>query len=38
LGHISLDGHAAGEPCLLDQLASPEQEQPGPLMIWRWSS
>jgi hypothetical protein len=24
LGHISLDGHAAGEP--------------GPLMIWRWSS
>jgi DNA-directed RNA polymerase specialized sigma24 family protein len=24
LGHISLDGHAAGEPCLLDQLASPE--------------
>jgi RNA polymerase sigma-B factor len=24
LDHISLDGHAAGEPCLLDQLASPE--------------
>jgi hypothetical protein len=30
LGHISLDGHAAGEPCLLDQLASPEQEVAGP--------
>ena len=30
LGHISLDGHAAGEPCLLDQLASPEQEAGGP--------
>ena len=30
LGHISLDGHAAGEPCLLDQLASPEQEAAGP--------
>ena len=24
LGHISLDGHGDGEPCLLDQLASPE--------------
>ena len=23
LGHISLDGHGDGEPCLLDQLASP---------------
>ena len=30
LGHISLDGHAAGEPCLLDQLARPEQEAAGP--------
>ena len=30
LGHISLDGHAAGEPCLLDQLAAPEQEAAGP--------
>jgi len=30
LGHISLDGHAAGEPCLLDQLASPEQEAASP--------
>ena len=30
LGHISIDGHAAGEPCLLDQLASPEQEAAGP--------
>ena len=30
LGHISLDGHAAGEPCLLDQLASPEQAAAGP--------
>jgi len=30
LGHISLDGHATGEPCLLDQLASPEQEAAGP--------
>jgi len=30
LGHISLDGHAAGEPCLLDQLASPEPEAAGP--------
>ena len=30
LGHISLDGHTAGEPCLLDQLASPEQEAAGP--------
>jgi hypothetical protein len=30
LGHISLDGHADGEPCLLDQLASPEQEAVGP--------
>jgi len=30
LGHISLDGHAAGEPCLLDQLASPAQEAAGP--------
>ncbi len=29
LGHISLDGHAEGEPCLLDQLASPEPELPG---------
>jgi RNA polymerase sigma factor (sigma-70 family) len=26
LGHISLDGHADGEPCLLDQLASAEAE------------
>jgi RNA polymerase sigma-B factor len=30
LGHISLDGHAEGEQCLLDQLASPEQEAAGP--------
>jgi RNA polymerase sigma factor (sigma-70 family) len=30
LGHISLDGHAEGEPCLLDQLASPEQKAAGP--------
>jgi RNA polymerase sigma factor (sigma-70 family) len=30
LGHISLDGHADGEQCLLDQLASPEQEAAGP--------
>jgi RNA polymerase sigma factor (sigma-70 family) len=27
LGHISLDATADGEPCLLDQLASPEPEQ-----------
>jgi RNA polymerase sigma factor (sigma-70 family) len=26
LGHFSLDAHADGEPCLLDQLASPEPE------------
>jgi RNA polymerase sigma-B factor len=26
LGHISLDGHGDGEPCLLDQLAAPEAE------------
>jgi RNA polymerase sigma-B factor len=26
LGHISLDAQADGEPCLLDQLASPEPE------------
>ena len=26
LGHISLDASADGEPCLLDQLASPEPE------------
>ena len=26
LGHISLDGHGDGEPCLLDQLAAPEVE------------
>jgi RNA polymerase sigma factor (sigma-70 family) len=30
-GHISLDGHGAGEPCLLDQLAAPEQEAAGPV-------
>ena len=30
LGHISLDGHGDGEPCLLDQLAAPEQEAAGP--------
>ena len=30
LGHISLDGNGDGEPCLLDQLASPEQEAAGP--------
>ena len=30
LGHISLDGHAACEPCLLDQLASPERAAAGP--------
>jgi DNA-directed RNA polymerase specialized sigma subunit len=30
LGHISLDGHAAGKPCLLDKLAAPEQEAAGP--------
>jgi RNA polymerase sigma factor (sigma-70 family) len=28
LGHISLDGHAEGEQCLLDQLAAPEGEPP----------
>ncbi len=27
LGHFSLDASADGEPCLLDQLASPEPEQ-----------
>ncbi len=27
LGHSSLDAHADGEPCLLDQLASPEPER-----------
>ncbi|MFU8886259.1 MAG: sigma-70 family RNA polymerase sigma factor [Cyanobacteriota bacterium] len=26
LGHFSLDAHADGEPCLLDQLAAPEPE------------
>ena len=26
LGHLSLDASADGEPCLLDQLASPEPE------------
>ncbi len=26
LGHFSLDAHADGEPCLLDQMASPEPE------------
>ena len=30
LGHSSLDASFAGEPCLLDQLASPEQEAAGP--------
>ena len=30
LGQISLDASFAGEPCLLDQLASPEQEAAGP--------
>jgi RNA polymerase sigma factor (sigma-70 family) len=29
LSHCSLDAHADGEPCLLDQLASPEPEQSG---------
>jgi len=29
LGHSSLDTHAVGEPCLIDQLASPEAEQSG---------
>ena len=29
LGHSSLDASFAGEPCLLDQLASPEPELPG---------
>ena len=29
LGHISLDASFAGEPCLLDQLAAPEQEAAG---------
>ena len=28
LGHFSLDASADGEPCLLDQLASPESELP----------
>jgi RNA polymerase sigma-B factor len=28
LGHFSLDASAAGEPCLLDQLASPDPELP----------
>ncbi len=28
LGHLSLDASADGEPCLLDQLASPEPELP----------
>jgi RNA polymerase sigma-B factor len=28
LGHLSLDASVDGEPCLLDQLASPEPEQP----------
>jgi RNA polymerase sigma factor (sigma-70 family) len=27
LGHVSLDAHADGEPCLLDQLASQEPER-----------
>ena len=27
---VTVVGHAAGEPCLLDQLASPEQEAAGP--------
>ena len=30
LGHSSLDASSNGEPCLLDQLASPEQEAAGP--------
>ena len=30
LGHSSLDASFAGEPCLLDQLAAPEQEAAGP--------
>jgi RNA polymerase sigma-B factor len=30
LGHSSLDASCAGEPCLLDQLASPEKEAAGP--------
>ena len=30
LGHSSLDASLAGEPCLLDQLASPEQEAASP--------
>ncbi len=30
LGHISLDGHGDGEPCLLDHLTAPEQEAAGP--------
>ena len=38
LGHISLDGHADGEPCLLDQWPAQSKKQPGLLMIWRWSS
>ncbi len=29
LGHISLDGHGDGEPCLLDHLTAPEQEAAG---------
>jgi RNA polymerase sigma-B factor len=28
LGHISLDGHAAGEPCLLDQLPADASHGP----------
>jgi len=30
LGHLSLDASSDGEPCLLDQLAAPEQEAAGP--------
>jgi len=30
LGHYSLDASSDGEPCLLDQLAAPEQEAAGP--------
>ena len=29
LGHLSLDAHADGEPCLLDQLAAPDPERSG---------
>ncbi len=30
LGQVSFDDHKKGEPCLLDQMASPEQKADGP--------